>query len=139
MGFDWRWHARVDIPWGDGQWPDAQFFETGESIWQGDAIHDNPRFFKYRWRIWKAETAFARPGFLESELPQGRFSTHVFSFADAMRRVSELYRTKTPMIVHSEPRKRIALETPWDASRVPPALQAPAYDDDPDLPFHGHK
>ena len=139
MAFDWRIALGVRVSYGDGQIPDANYFRPNTCVWQGAPIHDNPRFFKYDWRIWTAETAIIREGESLKGIRAQRDAAPKYHFADAMQRVGALYRSSTPFIIASYARKRIAPETPWNAARIDLAQQACPYDADTDPEFHEHR
>jgi hypothetical protein len=63
------------------------------------------------------------------------------SFNDAIVRMKELCTKKQNFLVSDERVKRADPSAPWDLSvlRANGARVAPAYDDDPDVPFFGHK
>ncbi len=139
MGFDWRYRARINIGYGDGAVPNEGFFRRGRSVWQGDPVHANPRFFKVRWHILTAATA-SRLDMDRGALTRlMRSAEQTLAFAEAMEIAQDLQSRRITMMMVSRALKRIAPDTPWDAARVTPARQAIAYDEDPDPEFFGHR
>lgn len=105
-------------------------------------IHTNPRFYKYRWRIWAMDNT--DPDWAP-ELDDRIFRRYLFqqrtqpvlslSFYDAIRRMQALVEQRAYFYAIIDPLKRADPVAPWQAG----ACRAPAYDDDPDEAFHGHK
>tara|TARA_R110002051_G_scaffold287855_1_gene350633 strand:+ start:469 stop:888 length:420 start_codon:yes stop_codon:yes gene_type:complete len=139
MGFHWPSHVGLDEFWtGDGQFADAFFFAQKVTLWQGDGIHENPRFYKYDWQIWTRDTPITASQRGSQALIQRELSPKL-CFAAAMERIRTLHAAGEFMLIRSIGRKRIGPDAPWNASRVEPMRQACAYDDDSDPDFHGHR
>ena len=139
MGFDWRYRARINIGYGGGAVPDERFFRWGCSVWQGDSVHANPRFFKVRWHIFTAATA-CRLGMDRRALTRLILSAErTLAFAEAMEIAQDLQSRRITMMMVSRALKRIAPDTPWDPARVRPEHQAIPYDEDTDPEFFGHR
>ena len=139
MGFDWPSHIGLGEFWtGDGQFADAEFFTRNVTVWQGDGIHDNPRYYKYDWQIWTRDTPITASQRGSQALIQRELSPKL-CFAAAMERIRALHAAGEFMLIRSIGRKRIGPDTPWNAARVERLRQACAYDDDTDPEFHGHR
>ena len=138
MAFNWRRVTGIHIDSGDGSVPDHNFFRFNRSKWQGDGIHDNPRFFKVFWKIWT--TCDLPKNAVSETFHQVRIrmaKTPVLSFHDAMQKAQEHYDNKVDFLIGSYSVKRLGKDTPWDEERIEcPAI---SYDDDTDPEFYGHK
>ena len=138
MRFDWRAVPGVHIDSGDGARADYRFFRYQESLWQGSSVHENPRYFKVRWKIW---TAADLPENAEQEdqfdVLFRMAETPYMCFSDAMARAKQLYTAGEPFLIHSYAFKRRGDDTPWDEKRLEDA--ACPYDEDTDPEFHGYR
>lgn len=147
MAFDWQYELGIHMPWGAGQTPNAKFFESGIAISQAEAVHENPRFYKYVWQIWTAKNAF--PDF-DALSAMNYAERHAFemqyagdpswiSFSVAMQEIKTLHEKGETFLVRNKALKRISPDTPWDKSRLKADARAPSYDDDVDVEFCRHK
>ncbi len=105
-------------------------------------IHENPRFYKYRWRIWaldntdedwkpeRDDRAVLRHGFNRRAQPVLSLSFH-----DGICRMQSLVERGEFFYALMNRLKRADPAAPW----LPASCRAPSYDADPDTPFHGHK
>lgn len=133
MGLNWLAHLGIQMLSGDGQQASTFFERYDESLWQGTYPHDNPRFYKSKWKVFTAEHVDPENDWWEQDVPW-------LSLAVAMERISLLHAAGTQMLIRNDVIKRIGPETPWnDASIIRQERWAPAYDDDPDPIWHGHK
>lgn len=156
MSFNWLAPLGLEIPSGDGQHPTKAFFERGESLWQGMLLHDNPRLFKYRWTIFTPVEAIENKPFHQAGTePRNQFEWDEFwgmpcdavrrktppalSTAAAMWRIRELHNTGVIMLIRNRRVRRLGDATPWSDHKVSIGAHAPAYEDDLDPPWHGHK
>lgn len=139
MSFEWRRITQVNIPYGDGAKPTKRWFARGRSVWQGDWMHNNPRFFKYVWRIWTPEDAWEDGAVSPRQRLQVIRGWPALSTHAAMGRIKQLHEGGVQLYILSWGLKRMAEDTPWDAARVPLDRHGPDYDTDTDIPFHGHR
>ena len=104
-------------------------------IWLGQYahMHPNPRFFKYLWRIFTADTPWENAEFFRTA---PRLCTH-----DAMAMMDALWEARQPQIIYNQrlPRKDLALPFDWTSERWSTAKFACAYDDDADPVWNGFK
>jgi hypothetical protein len=147
LSFNWRHAARLPINVGGGQIPTRRrFLRLRGPLWiAANGIHHNPRFYKYYWKIWTWEDCIP-----DEELPdfKQRFGPYPWlaivpklSFSNAIKRMKELCERREKFMVVDERVKRDDPTAPWDIGLIKSkgSHVAPAYDDDPDEPFHGHK
>lgn len=147
MSFNWRSAAQLRINIGDGQTPTARSFNRVRfPIWYfSGGIHSNPRFYKYHWKIWTWLDIIPDEDIPEFKRRFGPRPWNVIvptlSFSEAIRRMTELCGRGERFLVSSNGVKRADPTAPWDIPRLHAdgADVAPAYDDDDDEPFHGHK
>jgi len=81
-------------------------YSPGESIWQATSIHPNPRFFKYRWQIYTADSPWEGPEFFE-KAPR-------FSIYEAMTLIEKLRDTAQTHIVYNQRLPRSGPGVPFD-------------------------
>jgi len=97
----------------------------------GTVPHPNPRWYKYRWRVFHRGS------------PQGRafFNTPELSAHKAMTLLRELEAKGEGYIVYNNGQPRYGDDTPFNLShpRWKDYTPAPPYDEDPDLEWEGHK
>lgn len=147
MAFCWRSAAKLRIAIGGGQIPTVRHFRRlRHPVWIiGAEIHANPRFYKYYWRIWTREDAIADTEMAELKRHYGRYPWRdivpKLSFSDAITRMRAICARDEVFLVAEEKVKREDPEAPWDFSliRARGGQLAPAYEDDLDEPFFGHK
>lgn len=156
MSFNWLTPLGLDILSGDGQHPTSSFFERGESLWRGTLLHDNPRLYKYRWMIFTpSESIETRPSHqARAEFGNGiewdefwgmpcdavrRKTPPALSTAAAMWRIRELHNAGVTMLIGNRRVRRLGAATPWSDHKVSIGAHAPAYEDDLDPAWHGHK
>lgn len=132
--------AGVELKWGDGQRANHQFFQRGESVWQGASMHSNPEFYKYKWKIWTLNDLpkncmswdSNQQFWFESQTPK-------VSMAQAMETIKANYDADRTMLVRSHAYKRMGPKSPWSEKRVPVRYRAISLADDSDPKFFGHK
>lgn len=151
MSFDWMKAADLPIGWVKGMSPTRSQIERlrhgrfGRHVMiDGMKVHDDPRWFKYYWRIWTladcppADDAPIVDYFQALEAPP----VEELSFKRAMERMRALCNLGEPFMVANTRARRLGPDTGWTPELVAQsggARTAPAYDDDPDEPFFGHK
>ncbi|GGB74943.1 hypothetical protein [Henriciella pelagia] len=138
MAFNWRYRAGIRVSFGDGAMPTARWFRRGRSVWQGDGVHSNPRFFKVDWRIWTPSSAIEE-GLYGIGRRRAIWGSPAFCIAEAMELLQDLQSSGTLFMVITRARKRISPDAPWDAARVPEDRKAIPYDEDTDPEFFGHR
>ena len=111
----------------------ARWSRKGPSIEQGTSIHPKPRFYKYLWQIYTADSPWENDEFFEKA---PRLCTH-----DAMRTISALAEAGKAHIVYNYHLPRRGPEVPFDfeSARWRGCKVACAYDDDPDPVWKGFK
>ncbi len=148
MAFGWRSAAGLErIAIGGGQIPTVRHFRRLRfPIWIiGAGVHENPRFYKYYWRIWTRDDAIADTEMPEMKRHYGYYPWNyivpALSFSTAINRMQTLCACDELFLVSEEKIKREDPEAPWDFDviRARGGQLAPAYDDDADEPFFGHK
>lgn len=94
-------------------------------------VHPNPRWWKYRWRVFHLGT------------PQGRafFYTQRLSTHKAMKLIRELEAKDEGYVLYNYCQPRIGNDTPFNLShpRWKDYTLALPYDEDHDLEWEGHK
>lgn len=145
MGFDWK--RAAGLPPMDASYGAVPSYKRitrlrNYTLIEPRGVHINPRFFKYRWRIWALDNTDpdwapeyddrAAGGRLFDRRSQPVAS---LSFADAIRRMQVLAAQRAYFYALMSDLKRADPAAPWQ----PGVCAAPAYDDDMDEPFHGHK
>lgn len=148
MAFDWVRAAELPIGRAWGVLPTHELFfgrslaPYGRHVWGGGTpIHDNPRFFKYYWRIWTEAESMRLEEYWLAEAEGRLVEPPELTFAAAIERMRSLCNSGAPFIVTNSAIKRDDPAAPWD---IPTVLAnggrvAPAYDVDPGTPFFGHK
>ncbi len=105
------------------------------SLWSSCAkgMHPNQRFYKYYWWIFWRESpvegwAFLRPAYRQST-------------ADAMRFREQLHEAQEPYLLYNKQYPRLDPTNPFNPNhaRWRKVVWAPAWDDDPDEVWEGHK
>lgn len=147
LSFDWRHAAQLPINIGGGQIPTKRHFDRLRGpLWiAAYGIHDNPRFYKHYWRIWTWMDVIA-----DEDLPdfKRRFGPYPWlvivpelSFSEAIKRMKRLCGHGERFMVSDERVKRDDPTAPWDIGLIKSkgGRVAPAYDDDQDEAFFGHK
>jgi len=145
MGFNWK-HAAglppMDASYGVVPNRDRIRLLQNYTLIEPCGIHANPRFYKYRWRIWALDNtdpdwAPERDDrIVRRYLFQHRAQpVEWLSFCDAMRRMQALVAQQSYFYALADRMKRSDPAAPWR----PADCRAPAYDEDSDEAFHGHK
>lgn len=145
MGFDWKRAAGLppmDAAYGVLPSRDRISELQNYTLIEPCGIHANPRFYKYRWRIWALDNTDEdwKPELddrVRSRYPYGRRAQPVasLSFYEAMGRMQALVARSEYFYALINRLKRADPAAPWQPDRCP----APAYDADIDTAFHGHK
>lgn len=102
--------------------------QKGVSFAQG--MHPNPRFYKYYWHVFSRDSKFEGAEFFA----RCRMSTY-----EALNEIAKLKKAGKTYIIYNRSLPRSGPDTPFSKSKS--TKWAPAYDDDPDLPWGkmGHK
>lgn len=150
MGFNWKRAAGLppmDSSWGAQPTRERIMRLENYTVIEPRAVHMNPRFFKYRWRIWALDNTD------EDWTPQrdDRISPTAFStwlghdsrpqpvpdltFPEAIRRMQALVANRAYFYALMERLRRYDPAAPWELN----TCRASAYDEDPDEAFHGYK
>lgn len=149
--FDWVSMSGLPIGWVKGMHPTTFHFDRLERgpferhvMIGGRSIHADVRWFKYYWRIWTRADCPEIDGdvFGEFWLPASLPPVPELAFKTAIDRMRELCRDSIPFMVTNERAKRVGPDTGWTlelAEKHGGGRVAPAYNDDLDEDFFGHK
>jgi hypothetical protein len=151
MAFDWVSMSGLPIGWVKGMHPTALRFKMLERslfgrhvIIGGGQMHDDPRWFKYYWKIWTAADCPEDDGevFDECWYPTSLPPVPELAFKAAIDRMHELCRDSIPFMLANERVKRLGTDTGWTLELVEKyggGRVAPAFDEDVDEALFGHK
>lgn len=105
--------------------------ENGErSRFFGDRMHPNPRFYKYIWRIfWKGSPAEGT----------NVLALQPLTTAEAMKLIDRLEKENEPYMLYNDKRPRKGTIFDPTAKKWQNAKWAPAFDEDGDEIWNGHK
>lgn len=105
----------------------------GIGLSQATRIHPKPRFFKYLWQIYTADSPWEGDDFFANA---PRLCTH-----DAARLVDSLMEARQPHIIYNRRLPRVGPGVPFDpeSPRWKGQEFVCSYDDDPDPVWNGFK
>lgn len=146
MVFNWRRAAKLELYIGGGQIPTQRHFRRLRSpLWiVAYGVHDNPWFYKHHWQIWTWRDVLTDEQVIDFRRRFGpypwQYVVPELSFSEAMKQMQALCARGERFFVADERVKRDDPEM-WNVelTRAKGGRLAPAYDDDPDEPFFGHK